>query len=229
MILQNNIFYSVIFFSAEPVIPQDPCNPSPCGSYTQCRVVNGNAICECLPGFSGNPTATGCRPECVISSDCSRDKACVNNKCLDPCPGVCGFGARCQVINHSPVCSCPPDYQGDPFVGCFQRPPETPKDPCNPSPCNRNGQCRVVNGVPICTYPECVINQDCSRDKACFAHRCRDPCVDACGLNAICQTVNHQAICSCPRGYYGQPQLECKVQTVEQGTYTLSNLFRFIK
>lgn len=74
----------------------------------------------------------------------------------------------------------------------------------------------MVNGAALCQYPECVINQDCARDKACFSQRCRDPCVDACGLNAICQVVNHQAVCSCPPGYYGEPRVQCRRQPLEE-------------
>jgi hypothetical protein len=84
------------------------------------------------------------------------------------------------------------------------------RDPCNPSPCSVNGQCRVVNGAAACYYPECVINQDCARDKACFAQKCKDPCVDACGFNALCQVVNHNPVCSCPAGFMGSARVECK-------------------
>lgn len=41
-------------------------------------------------------TYEGCRPECVLSSDCPSDKACIRNKCKDPCPGVCGLNAECS-------------------------------------------------------------------------------------------------------------------------------------
>lgn len=84
-----------------------------------------------------------------------------------------------------------------------------PVDPCNPSPCSSNGHCRNVNGIATCVYPECIINQDCPRDKACFSQTCRDPCIDACGVNAICQPVNHIAVCSCPFGFTGQARLSC--------------------
>ena len=100
----------------------DPCNPSPCGPNAICTSSNGNALCECPPGYFGNPSTSGCRPECVISADCPRDKACVNSKCINPCPGVCGYEAICQVINHSPVCSCPPPLVGDPFTQCKKQP-----------------------------------------------------------------------------------------------------------
>uniref|UniRef100_A0A2S2QFK9 Neurogenic locus notch 2 n=1 Tax=Sipha flava TaxID=143950 RepID=A0A2S2QFK9_9HEMI len=196
---------------ARDPIPSNPCVPSPCGPNTRCRIMNGAAICECLQGYEGSPSTSGCRPECVISPDCPRNKACVNNKCVDPCPGVCGYEAICQTINHSPVCSCPPPTIGDPFVECKQQ-PALPSDPCNPSPCGSNGQCRVIGKVASCVYPECIINQDCPRDKACFTQKCQDPCRDVCGLNAICQVVNHNAICSCPPGYYGEPKQQCIIQ-----------------
>lgn len=117
---RENISQSKLYFPAEV---QDPCIPSPCGPNTQCRKVNDNAVCSCLPGFQGVASGTiGCRPECVISPDCPRNRACVNNKCVDPCPGVCGYLAVCHVVNHSPICSCPPQYNGDPFVECQQIP-----------------------------------------------------------------------------------------------------------
>lgn len=95
-----------------------------------------------------------------------------------------------------------------------------PNDPCNPSPCGSNGQCRVIGEIASCIYPECIINQDCPRDKACFAQKCQDPCRDVCGLNAICQVVNHNAICSCPPGYYGEPKQQCIIQRTPPGTKT---------
>lgn len=61
-----------------------------------------------------------CRPECMISADCALDKACVNSKCQDPCPGTCGLNARCIVTNHNPICSCTPGFTGDPFVRCIK-------------------------------------------------------------------------------------------------------------
>ncbi len=73
-----------------PLQAADPCYPTPCGQNTICRRSQNRAICECIPGYYGNPSGSGCHAECTISADCSRDKACVNNKCVDPCPGVCG-------------------------------------------------------------------------------------------------------------------------------------------
>lgn len=93
-----------------------PCNPSPCGQNSQCRSINGQAICSCVSGYIGSPPS--CRPECVVSSDCSRNEACSNLKCINPCVGTCGIQAQCQVINHNPICSCPAGFSGDPFLRC---------------------------------------------------------------------------------------------------------------
>ncbi|XP_046391540.1 neurogenic locus notch homolog protein 4-like [Ischnura elegans] len=103
----------------EPVVTQ-PCNPSPCGPNSQCRVLNNVAVCSCLPEYVGSPPS--CRPECVVNSECNLNQACSNQKCRDPCPGTCGTGARCEVVNHNPICSCPSHMTGDPFVRCY--PPE---------------------------------------------------------------------------------------------------------
>jgi len=43
---------------------------------------------------------------------------CINQKCLDPCPGACGASTECEVINHNPMCRCQQGYEGDPYKGC---------------------------------------------------------------------------------------------------------------
>jgi len=96
--------------------PIDPCVPSPCGPNSQCRELNDHAVCSCLSSYIGTPPS--CRPECIVSSECSQNKACVNQKCSDPCIGTCGLNTRCQVVNHNPICSCSPGYTGDPFASC---------------------------------------------------------------------------------------------------------------
>lgn len=101
---------------------RDPCVPSPCGPYSQCRDIGGSPSCSCLLDYIGQPP--NCHPECVISAECVSNKACIREKCRDPCPGSCGSGAVCNVINHTPVCICPPLYTGDPFTNCYPQPPQ---------------------------------------------------------------------------------------------------------
>jgi hypothetical protein len=107
-------------FVIAPMVPVNPCNPSPCGPNSQCRAPSGLAVCSCLTGYMGAPPS--CKPECLVSAECPQNQACVNNKCTDPCLGSCGLNARCQVINHSPICSCPPGQTGDPFRSCYPIP-----------------------------------------------------------------------------------------------------------
>ena len=98
-------------------IPRDPCRPSPCGLYSTCRVTSNRAVCSCLPNYLGQPP--NCKPECMLSSECASNRACINMRCQDPCPGTCGQNARCRVTNHSPICSCIDGYTGDPFQQCL--------------------------------------------------------------------------------------------------------------
>lgn len=102
----------------EPI--RNPCQPSPCGPNSKCKEINKQSVCSCLPDYFGSPP--GCRPECTVSSECSQNKACSNQKCIDPCAGICGINANCQVINHSPICSCQLGYTGDPFTRCSRTP-----------------------------------------------------------------------------------------------------------
>lgn len=97
-------------------IPPNPCNPPPCGSNAQCQAVGGVAQCACLAGMIGS--VPDCRPECVISSDCPWKQACVNRKCVDPCPGTCGANSECRVVNHAPSCSCHEGFNGNAFADC---------------------------------------------------------------------------------------------------------------
>jgi len=218
---------NVFLFIFSVSIPEErptPCVPSPCGANAVCREHNNAGSCTCLPDYFGNPYE-GCRPECVINSDCPSNKACVRNKCVDPCPGTCGQNADCQVVNHLPTCTCRPGFTGDPFQFCrvipvYQEPVEV-KDVCNPSPCGPNSQCREINGQAVCSClptfigsppncrPECTVSSECPQDKACVNRKCVDPCIGTCGQNAVCRVVNHSPICSCTEGYTGNPFSRC--------------------
>lgn len=108
-----------MFPTAPQPLPKNPCVPSPCGQYSMCRAVDNHAACSCQPNYIGAPPS--CRPECLVSADCPQNRACINQKCADPCPGTCGVNARCQVVNHNPICSCAPGFTGDPFARCVQQ------------------------------------------------------------------------------------------------------------
>lgn len=215
----------------------DPCNPSPCGANAMCSA----GTCTCIPEYYGDPYR-GCRPECVINSDCTKLKACLHSKCVDPCPNTCGENTMCSVLNHVPMCSCKEGYIGNAFIACNLLPGATfvlyiflidlaesfitvvPQTPCLPSPCGPNSQCRNANGQPVCSCvpgfignpptcrPECIINSECNQNKACVNQKCIDPCPGSCGIGAHCQVVNHSPICSCPALYTGNPFTRCYLE-----------------
>lgn len=213
--------------------PDNPCEPSPCGPNAQCTVSDKNyAVCTCHLHFTGDAdSARGCEPECVSHDDCSSHTACINSFCIDPCPGACGIDSLCKVVEHRPVCACPAGFVGNPYTRCdpLSEPigpgkitPQPPATPCVPSPCGLNTECRVTGNRPVCScfsgyvgdpnkacQPECVTNIDCKRTEACIDQKCRDPCVDVCGTNALCEVDNHNPICYCPKGMTGDPFRFC--------------------
>lgn len=207
--------------------PPTPCDPNPCGPGAQCVVTkDGHSMCRCPDGVSGDPTSPlGCHGyECVIDDDCGDHQACISYRCRDPCPGSCGINANCRVEKHHPVCTCNPGLTGNPVMRCFPVPDEIPpSNPCLPSPCGLNTICQVVKNRAVCSClpdfkgdpqfgcrPECVLNSDCPKNKACLNRHCINPCDSSiCGLNALCQTTEHTATCSCPDGYIGDAFYQC--------------------
>lgn len=225
----NNV--SICYFLVETVIPVNPCQPSPCGPHSQCTISpSGSSSCACLPELIGAPP--NCRPECISNSECSSHLACINQKCKDPCPGICGLNAECRVVSHTPNCVCISGYNGNPMIQCETQKPVQPQyhaTPCIPSPCGTNAVCREQNGAGACTClpdyignpyencrPECILNSDCPSDKACVNSKCQDPCPGTCGQNADCYVVNHLPSCTCRPGFTGDPFRYCNVAPPER-------------
>jgi hypothetical protein len=122
-----------------------------------------------------------------------------------------------------------PGFTGDPFQGCvIEKLP--PPDPCYPNPCGANAICKAQGSAGSCVCqddyigdpyvacrPECVTNSDCyghGRKRACINNHCVDPCSHShsgrvCGINAVCNVINQDPICSCLQGYLGDPNFEC--------------------
>lgn len=81
------------------------------------------------------------------------------------------------------MCQCPPDTYTDP-----------------------NGRCKAI----IHVEQQCHIDSDCNTVEKCIKGSCIEACkVDICGINAQCKSLNHQALCTCPPGYVGNPHIEC--------------------
>ena len=115
----THFFFPQNLVPIEPVVVEEPCDSNRCGLYSNFRNVRGACVCNCLPGYVGDPP--NCRPECLVNSECQQNLACINQKCKSPCgPGICGQNAECNVINHNAICSCFPGYRGAPdaFTRC---------------------------------------------------------------------------------------------------------------
>lgn len=95
----------------------NPCIPSPCGPNALCQITNKSPSCTCMDSYIGSPP--NCRAECTINSDCASNRACINQKCRDPCPGSCGLQTECHVYQHAAVCSCREGFTGNPFQSCY--------------------------------------------------------------------------------------------------------------
>ncbi|CAG7819415.1 unnamed protein product [Allacma fusca] len=205
---------------------KNPCSPSPCGQYATCDVRGHVAVCKCPQDYLGDPNVR-CFPECTSHAECPGNLACIGLKCADPCKGACGVNADCRVdrSNHKAICSCPKGFTGHPFQECRRF---TPADLCQPNPCGANAVCNPGHDNsgrerPVCTCPsgyigdalkycsrgECVTDSDCGPSRSCSNYNCINPCANACGVNANCEVRNHGAVCSCPRGFRGDPFTQC--------------------
>lgn len=200
----------------EPIFIEDPvpnaCNPSPCGPNSQCRDVNSQAICSCLPGYLGETPY--CKPECLSASDCPLTRTCVNQKCVDPCAGACGLHANCKVINHNAVCYCSPRYTGDPFNRC--RPVAIGIE------ASRSGE--EMNHILLKSWSKALTLahlssfllilptwkpwtfQTAAPPPTEYHDEPESPCVPTpCGLNSKCVVSNGSPSCSCLPNYKGIP------------------------
>lgn len=198
-----------------------------CGKGAECiRVSSHRAVCQCPKNYIGNPY-TECRAECYGDVDCPGNKpACIYGVCKNPCDGACGVNADCNLRGLTPVCSCPRDMTGDPFISCR---PFTKEDLCDPNPCGLNAQCtpghdktgreRPVctclpgytgNSLSNCVRGECQSDAECSDHRACVAYQCVDPCVGQCGTGAQCNAKRHLAVCTCPAGTVGDALISCR-------------------
>lgn len=94
-------------------------------------------------------------------------------------------------------------------------------DLCDSFPCGVNAKCEYKDTETCLCLPghtgnpykkcfkKCRVNNDCSKNDKCSDGLCKDVCVNACGINAICKADNHKPICECPDNYRGDPLNIC--------------------
>lgn len=184
--------------------PINRCDPNPCGRNAMCDPQR-EPVCFCPSGKIGNAFKSCDEPPV--------------SRCQ---PGPCGINSDCYVVDNQEKCFCRKGYIGDPYNGCRVKPPS----PCTPNPCSPGAICVVTpTGQSMCQCPpgfggeptgpegchgfECLDDKDCSDRQSCMAHRCRDPCPGACGVNANCRVELHRPVCSCKPGLGGNPSTRC--------------------
>ena len=129
----------------------DACDENACGVNAVCIAEDHKAICQCPPGLRPNP---------VPDVECVAVEACHPDSCHPTALCVAG-------PTNNPVCQCPPNHVGDPYV----------------NGCQPEGHCSSP--------------KDCPVHSVCHEHRCINPCENACGPNAFCEIVNDQPSCKC--------------------------------
>ena len=167
---------------------QNPCEYfEPCHPSANCRVIDLKAsrgmVCECEEGYVTKEDGkcelvSVIRPVCEADDSCPAKEACINGFCKDACQ--CGANADCDIIEHHPVCTCKPGYEGDPEVRCLS------------IGCASNSECATTHA---CVNAKCV--------PVCGANN------EPCGREAECLGVNHAYSCICPPGSRGNPQTQC--------------------
>lgn len=150
-----------------------------CGKNALCNVVNHKTICTCPQNTLGDPQEECKSIECTEDYQCSFDKQCVQNYCINPCSlNACGKNTNCEAINHARSCTCLPGYTGNPILGCTEI-----------QSCRVDKQCpngaRCYNG--ICAT-KCSSNRDCLNSELCIQNVCQPTCKSnaTCGGDMYC-------------------------------------------
>ncbi len=121
----------------DPTIPtSDPCKDLVCANGGTCKIDNGQAKCECLPGWSG--------PKC-------EDKG-------DPCvPNPCQNGGTCKGDGSGFKCDCPSGFTG---AKCEKNIDDCPK----PNQCENGGTCIDLVNAWKCDCPPLTSGEKCEVD-----------------------------------------------------------------
>lgn len=179
---------------------ENPCvNNNVCTPAQHCLVLDSlplrTIICQCPPDTMVDPAGrcvaiVAVQPQCRRDNECNNEEKCINGHCIDACYiDHCGVNALCKSFNHQAICTCAPGYTGNAHYECTN----IPKRPTEYLP------------------PECYNDNECSLDQVCRNTICVNPCRDdkPCAVNAFCSVNYHKAVCKCPAGYEGNPNIEC--------------------
>ncbi len=70
----------------------------------------------------------------------------------------------------------------------------------------------------------CDTNDECPEYTACRNRLCINPCAkdDPCADGAFCRVDDHEPVCKCPEGYFGNPKEKCSELENKTNSQTMS-------
>lgn len=193
--------------SDEACINQKCVNPctlqNVCGQNTNCSAVNHQAYCSCLPEHYGDPLQG-----CLMVVLCNDNTLCpASSKCSNGiCTPLCSSNRDCHANQVCLEGACQGSCQSDGDCPSFQI--------CQNNICQEQSKCKE--------------DTDCASDEVCRDNRygqleCQHVCKNLvlCGRNAECSASDHQPICKCKEGFFGDPNddrvgcqpIECQSNT----------------
>ena len=156
------------------------------------------------------------KPQCESDFDCSFDQKCSQGNCVPACSLVsCGVNAICLSKNHRGICECIPGYFGNPSIACNKGMWDFINRNSFLFNCNTSEISQFVEFAPPPPIVSgCLTNNDCPDYTACQSRKCINPCAapNVCASNANCRVTRHQAVCTCPDGYIGSPEISCSLR-----------------
>lgn len=150
------------------------------------------------------------RPQCETDPDCSIEKTCFLGTCVPACALVsCGLNAICESSFHTGRCNCLPGFSGDPLIACSKG-----KLLLSDIEISMSFIISLEPPSPPPITSGCASNSDCPDYTACEARKCINPCAkpNICAPNANCFVTRHKAVCTCPDGFIGSPEISCSLR-----------------
>jgi hypothetical protein len=212
----------------------NPCNATnPCGVNSICKVLDTipvrTMICECLPGYQGNAAIQCDKSKLTLENN--KTKKTFLNEYWFPTGAVCSIVKGLE-RDANGNCACPPGHAFNLYEECQPCRVESGLKIDETGHCvcalergmviDERGRCvcYVDQGYRMTERgecirsdtPECETDEDCPDYRYCNTEKktCDDPCLEKqCGVNALCNATNHQAICACIYGYGGDAEVGC--------------------